>query len=512
MTYSFNLIDQPWLSYVMPNGTTQELSLRDTLARAHEITAIFDQSPLVTAAVHRLLLAILHRNFGPASRAEWKSLWQAQRFDMEKLNTYFSQWKHRFDLFDGKYPFYQVVTFSGKQKEVEINDLLPELARGNTPTLFDHTTDQGTTVLSFSHAARALLALQMYKLGGLSGLGANYVDAPLARAVCFFVTGSCLFETLLLNLVRYHNDQPIPNTDNDSPTWEYEAHPNTAVPYGYLDYLTWQTLALRLVPTETPYGTGVVAKIQIALGRSFERGNFFDPEASYRKIAKAKTDQDPWVFVRFSEGRALWRDSTTLLRLSGQDTRPPVALSWIAELIGDEMIKTGTQYQLTAYGLCADQANILFWRHERIPLPVQYLSNESLLEKLEIALKGAEESAVVLRRAGNLLARRLLYPDRNDPPTAKAQVEEVNRLTQHLAFTERYWSMLEIPFGNVVRTLPHDTDAALTAWLTIIREVAVRAFEAATRDLDQSARVLRAVTEGRALLVSALSRILQPQS
>jgi CRISPR type I-E-associated protein CasA/Cse1 len=269
-----------------------------------------------------------------------------------------------------------------------------------------------------------------------------------------------------------------------------------------------------LLPSETSHNTGVVAKVQIALGRGFKRGNFFDPEAAYRKLAKAKTGQDPWVFVRFSEGRALWRDSTTLLRLTGQDTRPPVALPWIAELSENKIVETGAQYQLIAYGFCANAGrdDILFWRHERMPLPVQYLSDESVLEKLAIALKSAEDSVSVLRRAGDRLARRLLYPGRDEAGIAKAQAEEANRLTRHLALTERYWSMLEIPFGDVMRTLPHDPDAALTAWQTTIHEVAVGTFEAATRNLDQSARALRAVTEGHALLVSGLSRILQPQN
>lgn len=512
MTYRFNLIDQPWLPCVMPDGTSQDLGLRDLFAHAHEITAIFDQSPLVTAAVHRLLLAMLHRNFGPASRAEWKALWQAKRFNMETLDTYFSRWKPRFELFDEQYPFYQVATFSGKQKEVEINDLLPELARGNTPTLFDHTTDEGSATLSFPQAARALLALQMYKLGGLSGLGANYVDAPLARTVCFLVVGKSLFETLLLNLVPYHGDQPIPNTTNDAPAWEHKTLPSTGVPHGYLDYLTWQTLALRLRPSETSHNPGVVAKVQIALGRGFERGNFFDPHASYRKLAKAKADQEPWEFVRFSEERALWRDSTTLLRLAGQETRPPVALPWIAELSANQIVEAGAQYQLTAYGLCPDQANILFWRHERMPLPAQYLTDESLLEKVEVALHTAEEAAAALRHAGTQLARRFLYPSQKEKDLAKAQKKEAGRWAKHLALTERYWSLLEIPFGEVMRTLPTDAEAALTTWRKTIAATASEAFEAVARTLDQSARALRAVTEGRALLASRLSRIAQPQN
>ena len=169
MTHSFNLIDQPWIPCTMSDGSHTELSLQDTLLQAHEIRAIFDQSPLVTAALHRLLLAILHRNFGPASRSEWQTLWQAGQFDSARLGSYFSEWYRRFDLFDDERPFYQdggMEPEKGKIKEVEINELIPELARANNRTLFDHTTDATSPVLSPPEAARALVATQMYRLAG----------------------------------------------------------------------------------------------------------------------------------------------------------------------------------------------------------------------------------------------------------------------------------------------------------------------------------------------------------
>ena len=70
--YSFNLIDGEWIPCIMLDGTTREFGLLETLARAHEVEEVFDPSPLITASLHRLLLAILHRNFGPASIQEWR--------------------------------------------------------------------------------------------------------------------------------------------------------------------------------------------------------------------------------------------------------------------------------------------------------------------------------------------------------------------------------------------------------------------------------------------------------
>src|SRR3546814_12917332 len=57
----FNLIDEPWIPVRFPDGTRAELGIRDTLLRAKEIAVIEDPSPLVVAALHRFLLAVLYR-------------------------------------------------------------------------------------------------------------------------------------------------------------------------------------------------------------------------------------------------------------------------------------------------------------------------------------------------------------------------------------------------------------------------------------------------------------------
>ena len=71
----FNLVDEKWIPCLIAGEKSpQEFSLREVLVQAHEISEIFDNSPLVTISLHRLLLAILHRNFGPASFSKWKEL------------------------------------------------------------------------------------------------------------------------------------------------------------------------------------------------------------------------------------------------------------------------------------------------------------------------------------------------------------------------------------------------------------------------------------------------------
>ena len=77
--------------------------------QAHEWREIRGDTPLETASLHRLLLAVLHRVFGPKSTRAWKSLWGREQFDRGMLDEYLHQPKihQRFDLFDSEKPFYQ---------------------------------------------------------------------------------------------------------------------------------------------------------------------------------------------------------------------------------------------------------------------------------------------------------------------------------------------------------------------------------------------------------------------
>jgi CRISPR system Cascade subunit CasA len=89
----FNLIEEPWIPCLMLKTNKIELlSLFDTLTQAHDIKEIADNSPLVVVSLHRLLLAILHRKFGPTSFDNWKELWQrgqSEGWNADILRAYF---------------------------------------------------------------------------------------------------------------------------------------------------------------------------------------------------------------------------------------------------------------------------------------------------------------------------------------------------------------------------------------------------------------------------------------
>src|SRR6266508_3593688 len=99
MMVPFNLIAERWIPCRTADGRSEELSLRDTLVRAHDLRELWDSSPLVTVALLRLLLAVLHRCFGPGNREAWRALWSAGRLDAARLDAYFDGHRDCFELF-----------------------------------------------------------------------------------------------------------------------------------------------------------------------------------------------------------------------------------------------------------------------------------------------------------------------------------------------------------------------------------------------------------------------------
>jgi len=518
MTASFNLVDERWIPCIRLTGEREELSLRETLAQAHYLREIHADSPLETAAIHRLLLAILHRVFGPKDRASWVRLWEAKQFSTASPggyspDEYLNEWgqKRRFDLFDDKHPFYQVADETMLGAPDNLNKMVHHVASGITATLFDHHLDTKQDGFSCTpaEAARVLLATQSFALGYQ-----KFTDAPCAKGVIFFARGDSLFETLMLNLVRYPDDEVMPSDpENDRPAWEIDDPfaPDRSVPRGYLDYLTWQNRRLKfLKPEQTPHGL-VVRQVAWAPGLRLDSG-VLDPMKHYRR-----SKQEGWNVLSFSNSRALWRDSATLFQLSSTEDQTLKALNWLSRLVRHRVTTLAPLYRLMALGMAKDQAKVEFFRAELTPLPLAYLENEDIVRDLSKTLQSAEDAGRLLRgrfpSAIFTLARLAAKPATDDNELAKpVSAEEVRKRIENLANSwgvERaYWSSLGLHFHRLVNDLPRDALAALDAWRDQLRRAAQTAFEQAEACAGQDRRTQRAVVKAREQFNRGLWQIL----
>lgn len=551
MAFSFNLLEEAWIPCLLPDGVLVELGVYDALIQAHQLREIRGDTPLETAALHRLLLAVLHRVFGPSGATEWKKLWQLPRFDVERLAAYLHDPAifDGFDLFHPIRPFYQPrkmvrgeITNTRKQHKgkqtldellsavangaitdndkTSIGSLVIHAASGNNATLFDHTTEDAGMCLTPSQTARSLVTSQAFGLSGTNSTTTNFADGPAAKGILFLNRGNNLYETLLLNLVRYGEDIPLATpTDDDIPAWEMDDPfvPNRTQPKGYLDYLTWHNRRIWLFPERIDGGV-IVRQMVWAPGLTLEVGSL-DPMKHYTANDK-QTEMQP---LCFTSDRALWRDSSLLLEVSAT-TRPSHTVRWLAGLAQPphSILDKSQRYQLMAFGLAKSQASLEFMRAERLPLSTSFFIEPNRVSDLSRSLQSAEHTAAVVRRAAFLLAWLLLAANvatsafdmevKIDQKIAKGRNPKGDDRNAQNAWSlvkswgvERYfWSELEPFFHRLIQDLPDEPNAAVQTWQKEVRRAAIGAFEHAERNAGSDLRAQRSVAVARQLFNQGL--------
>jgi CRISPR system Cascade subunit CasA len=535
MSPSFNLIDEPWVPCVTREGAVTYQGLLTTLADAGRLAEVRDASPLVTVALHRLLLAVLHRVFGPESPEAWADLWQkgAGRFDAGKLADYLRKPSvyPRFDLFEPRHPFYQTGSLplgapdgkTGRPKFVKpVWQMAHELAYSDSMNLFAHFMESDWETRPAAEAARWLVAFQAFALGGLitteEGRKARDGSADagqLVKSAVVIARGDNLFQTLMLNLVHYSAEDEAPfsfKAGADRPAWERddEPRPEDRRYDGYLDLLTWQSRRVKLVAEPSPQGhppgvAGVVAMKGFQLPDDYWRFGY-ETMVGFVPSKDAKGRQDPWPPLGFRAGRDLWRDSYALFQAAAPDCRRPSSISWLSELReGGHLPRK--QVQLSVGGMAADRAKIFLWRHETLPLPLAYLDEPRLVESLKLALVLAEMvAAEALRPAAWAAAACWLTAN----PDMKPDTERVRAVVDSFAPDRLYWSRLEPPFRELLLAIAADgadLAACVHGWYwDVLHRAARQAFDESLGRID-GGRDLKAATTGRGLLFSRLKKV-----
>lgn len=536
-TARFDLRQEPWIPVIDRSGRHHEIGIRDLLVGAHELAAIADPSPLVEVALHRLLMAILHRVInGPTSPEAWNRIWKRRQFEASLIDAYLDPLADRFDLFGAERPFYQVRgLIAAGVKAGPIVRLTHELAsEGNSALLFDHTLEHR---FSPARAARALVSYQTFVLGGTvtrtpGSQNPSAPAAPVALGAVFRARGRSLFETLLANLVRYDPAAgvPVAGVGLDLPAWERLTTPDGATrqPTGYLDVLTWQS---RLVELALPGPDGGVAQVAVIAGDRVAPGRglwAIEPTMLAFVQTRSSGFDPPLREVRLSLDRALWRDSTVLLAGPGKSpARRPGIVDWLAELaVAGYTDLVSVVVPLEVAGLVANHAKTLLWRRETLPLPLAALHDLAVAEQLHVALAAAERVGRMLGdgdldadAAGRALPRPLADLAKNllERPGARPRPDAIRSFVRSTGAAARYWAALATAFSLFVHDLAaanEATDAevaraaAVRAWEEAVREAAQDAFARATSGVGRSTRALFAVAESERDFRAGLARAL----
>ncbi|MFN8469231.1 MAG: type I-E CRISPR-associated protein Cse1/CasA [Caldilineaceae bacterium] len=508
MNVTFNLAVEPWIPCIDLTGRVQLLNLPDALCRAHELREISGDSPPVTVAIHRLLLAVLHRAYnGPGSAAEWSNAWEEGRWDEACVRRYVEQWQERFDLFHPTRPFYQGPMDGVATNSVKV--LIHDAASGHNGTLFNHHLDSQDITVPAAQAARNLLTTQSAGLSGTSSVDENFTAGPCASGVLFLVQGSNLFETLSLNWLRYKNDDPLPRLGEDKPAWEQDDpfDPAPRLPRGYLDYLTWHNRRVQLIP-EVVDGELVVRRVKVVPGLRMDPG-IRDPMKHYNV-----TKEGGYTALRFNEARALWRDSTAILQAGDQGRTVPAVFRWLSVLVDEGYLDAHGERRIVGLGMASDKGKVEFFREDRFPLPLVYLraADRQVLDLLTSAIQAAEKAAKVLWGAQRTAARALASPNADTGGTSEPRREDLDQLMAPWGAERRYWSQLDSRFWELLRALPAEREAALGLWIEFLRRAAFSAFDGVAESLGSTPRELKAYVLGSRQLAAGLAQELpQPQ-
>lgn len=505
---SFNLLHEPWLPVLDADGRRREVGLRDALVNAHQWREVYADNPIETAALNRLLLAIVIDGFLPHPDEDaWWDRWEAGRFDEDAVDAYFadSVRADRFDLLHPERPFYQHPEPLAKDP-APLSKLFHAEASGNNATLFGHEVDAFPRPRSLAETARAVVCTQAAALGGGVSKPFNFSHAPLVGGAVFWIRGRSLFEALLLNaspepearMMLLENDDP-----GWPPAWERplpKIHARRPV-HGYRDYLTWQARRLTLVTETHPGGETVATAVYIT------QGDKDDPPVQNDPLMASAVSKTGGVFpYGLRADRAVWRDADTLFKL----LRPgeggsPRTFSWLREV---HRLTDIDRYVVDVFGLINDQAKVEMWRHEQMPVFPALLADATdeghPIHQIQSALDLANEQRDILNRALRTTAAFLLAPPKpgtNDAPDADPKA--ITALVETLGVEPSFWAALEPHFHAFLArlaehaTATYDTrQAILWEWAAIVYEAAREAFRAATAHLDRDARQLRAVAEG----------------
>lgn len=500
----FNLLEQPWIPCRLPDGSVRELSVTAALSNAHQIASLADPSPLVTVALTRLLLAIVHRAYlGPKDSREWLSIWDAGRFESATLAAYLDRWHHRFELYGTPEPFAQAVDVADERLHPP-SWIVLEAANGNNPTLFDHRSDRLPQPLPPGEAARQLLAYQAYAIGFGKSTPFYLHDGPMVRGFAVLVQGENLFETLALNLVD------VGRPEMDLPWWEREeARPPVregTIPGGPADAYTWLSRRV-LLQVDSDRVTGCRVAQGLVVGEAFR-----DPMKAYRRGNR-------WVPINLDPEREVWRHADALFSLPNPDqevVQQPDVLTRLAARRREAGLARRlarplrSQYRVGVYGLVMEPgkaAHVLSWRAEELPLPLALLEDPDLVDRLKDDLVHAEEASQALGGALRQFATMLLATDSDLKAGRKADPDEVRSLSRHLDVRSAFWAGLARDFAVYLSSLPEDPEAASARWTGRLQHRARDVFNRFLDTLEPTATVLKAGVAARALLGARLASV-----
>ena len=132
------------------------------------------------------------------------------------------------------------------------------------------------------------------------------------------------------------------------------------------------------------------------------------------------------------------------MELSTESHARPAVFDWVANVAAHPEARAsglGPYFTFSAFGLATDigkAASVTFWRHERLPLPLAYLSDPDTRGRLAEAIVYVERVGRDLRESTWTLARTMFEPlDGNGKQAARTMRTALSKSSQLIGSTGR---------------------------------------------------------------------------
>lgn len=493
---SFNLWTEAWITVERPSGGLDVLNIQQTLAKAHHIRALYEPSPLIVVAIHRLLVAILQAVIRPQTMPDLSQVWRERQFSAERLQAFADQYGHRFDLFSEDTPFLQSADLSlqaAKGDNVKaVGYLLSEQPAGTAVTHYTHAYDSRQQLCSRC-AAKGLLTIPAFALSGGSGIKPSINGEP---PVYMLPGGETLFESLTASLTipRFQPGRP----DDDQPWWEHKpVVPKKAVVkrVGYLHSLTFPARRVRLHPTPgqspctrcgqtTPWHVATMV-YEMGESRPKEAAWWRDPFVGYRKPKDDKEAKQPKP-IRPVEGRAVWREFTGLFlptrpNEKGHQPFRPAILDQLEDLKENLPYEDNAPIPLRTISLRhqGGQMKIFEWQESGFVVPPRLLTDLDSARHIENGIDFAVTCDGIIKGT---------FRDYFGGKGKEKRFKAVNR-----QMSQRYWQQLGHIFQGHIQqyTAQAEGETLFRAWLGQVIHQAIDLFQQTVDTLPDDGATLR---------------------
>jgi len=492
-TATFNLWTESWIMVETTTGAIETVGIEALLLDAGRYRALYDPSPLVVVAIHRLLTAILQDVIRPARKHDLVVLWQGDTFPREPIQAFGRAYAPRFDIFSADAPLLQSADIPREPEKrgqgKSVGYLLEELTAGTGVTHYNHLYEDDLCLCA-ACCARGLLSIPAFASSGGAGIKPSINGVP---PIYVLPGGETLYYSLIASLTTPAYQPKAADRERDAPWWRRDpviGKKQEVARVGYLYSLTFPARRVRLHPEPmtrpcsrcgrtTVWGASEMV-YEMGESRPGDAPFWQDPFAAYRLHPEATTPTPPTP-VRPVEGRAVWREFAALFlphELAGGKFIRPAIIDQIELVVADLPDRSTDLVPFRTIGLRTDMKMKIFeWESSGFLIVPHVLNDPVTGIKVTQGLEFAAKCEGILKgmygRYFDGASTQFPGVAVKGPAVVRAQM------------TQRYWQRLGDGFRQWLLGFgpSADVDALFEAWLETVVGVGGDAFREAAEQL-----------------------------